>query len=107
MSSFGKKLFELRKKSNLSQVTVAEALDLSVATISRYEREQIIPTEEIIVKTSLYFNVSSDYLLGLSSYPKGDKELIKDYERIKEKASKYDELMAFMGNQNIFHKNNS
>ncbi|HPR97368.1 MAG TPA: helix-turn-helix transcriptional regulator [Thermotogota bacterium] len=96
MSSYGRKLYELRKIKNISQNDVADALGVSATTISRYEREQIVPTEDVIVKTAMFFNVSADYILGLSSYKKGDKSMIKDFERIKEKAAKYEELKKYL-----------
>lgn len=101
MSTYGKKICELRKKRKLTQSVVADALGISVTTISRYENETILPTEDVIVKTAQYFNVSSDYLLGLSSYPKEKKEFIIDYERNKEKAEKFDRIVDYFKNEKI------
>jgi len=97
MGSFSKRLKELRKENRISQKKLAVVLNVSPATISRYEQETISPTEENIVKTAMYFNVSADYLLGLSACPKVHSDVLKDYEKIKEKAEKFEEVLRVIG----------
>lgn len=79
----------------ISQNELANTLGISPTTVSRYENNEISPKEEIIVRTSLAFNISCDYLLGLSPSPNINKEIIKDYEEIKQKAEKYDKFILF------------
>jgi len=93
MGAFSKKLKELRKENRISQKELADVLTVSPATISRYEQETISPTEENIVKVAIYFNVSADYLLGLSANPKVHSDVLKDYEKIREKAEKFDQVL--------------
>jgi len=45
---------------------LANALSVSVSNISFYESGKSVPSAEIVFKLSQYFNVSADYLLGLS-----------------------------------------
>ena len=61
---FGKALRELRKKNNLSQKKLAEAIDVAPSTISMYEKGKRNPNEELLKTIATYFNVSTDYLLG-------------------------------------------
>jgi transcriptional regulator with XRE-family HTH domain len=96
MGSFSKKVKELRLNNHISQRKLAEILNISPATVSRYEKDKIAPTEDIIVKTALFFKVSTDYLLGLSSCPKVQSDVIKNYEDMKEKAEKFDSLIYFI-----------
>ena len=93
MSTFGKRLKELRKLNMMTQKVLADNLDVSSTTISRYENEEILPTEDIIVKTALFFQCSSDYLLGLSPCEKNSKDFIKEYERLKQKEQKLEHLL--------------
>ncbi|MBQ9643764.1 MAG: helix-turn-helix transcriptional regulator [Lachnospiraceae bacterium] len=57
------KLIELRKKNGWSQEEVAEKLDVSRQTISKWEGAQSIPDMNRILKLSEIFGVSTDYLL--------------------------------------------
>lgn len=65
----GTRLTELRKKAGLSQRELGEKLDVSHYTISAYEKERSEPGDQVKVKLSELFNVSSDYLLGLIDTP--------------------------------------
>jgi len=65
----GIRLTELRKKAGLSQRELGEKLDVSHYTISAYEKERSEPGDQIKVRLSELFNVSSDYLLGLIDSP--------------------------------------
>ncbi len=57
------KIIELRKKNNWSQEDLAEMLDVSRQSISKWESAQSIPDMARIVKLSQIFGVSTDYLL--------------------------------------------
>lgn len=62
----GERLQELRKDHNLSQKQLADKLNLSVHTISSYERNISEPNDEIKVRIAKLFNTTTDYLLGLT-----------------------------------------
>lgn len=65
---FGERLKQLRLERNESQATVAKAINCSQSMIARWEKSECEPTETSIVNTAKYFDVSADYLLGLSDY---------------------------------------
>lgn len=65
----GARLTELRKRAGFSQRELGEKLDVSHYTISAYEKERSEPGDQIKVRLSELFNVSSDYLLGLIDTP--------------------------------------
>lgn len=50
---------------NLSQVQLAEQLNVSKQTVSNWENNNILPSVEMLVKIALFFSVSTDYLLEL------------------------------------------
>ena len=64
MVDFGDRLKELRKRSNLSQEQLAQQLGITKGMISSYETSMRMPSYHILLKISLLFNVSTDYLLG-------------------------------------------
>lgn len=62
--SLGEKLLQLRKKAGLSQEDVAEKLNVSRQTVSKWETDQTVPE---LIKTKLLsqlYNVSYDYLIS-------------------------------------------
>lgn len=63
----GERLKALRTKNGLTQQELAEILNVSGMTISFYENEQRTPDSNFIFAAAKYFNVSSDYLLGLTN----------------------------------------
>lgn len=57
------KIYELRKKSNLSQEQLANELGVSRQAISKWESGQSVPDTDKLVAISEYFNVTLDYLV--------------------------------------------
>lgn len=60
---FSEKLITLRKGRDLTQEQLAEQLNVSRQSISKWESGQVIPEVEKIVALSKAFNVTLDYLL--------------------------------------------
>ena len=57
------KIIELRKKCGWSQEELAEKLDVSRQSVSKWESAQSVPDMNRILKLSEIFGVSTDYLL--------------------------------------------
>lgn len=57
------RLFELRKKANMSQEELAVKLDVSRQAVSKWEAGQANPDIENIMKLSKIYNVSTDFIL--------------------------------------------
>lgn len=61
---------DLREDRDLKQRELAEYLNCSQQVYSNYELGQRdIPTF-VLIKLSVFYNVSVDYLLGLTNHPK-------------------------------------
>lgn len=58
----------LREERNLKQEDIANLLHVEIAAISKYETGRVPLKEEYIKILSNFFNVSSDYLLGLTDF---------------------------------------
>lgn len=65
MKIFCERLKELRKESKLSTIDLGKILGVSNSTITRWENDNIIPSIEHLYNIAVFFNVSTDYLLGL------------------------------------------
>lgn len=57
----------LRTSYRISQKELAEKLYVSKQTLSNWENGNIMPSVEMLIKISVYFHVSTDFLLGLDS----------------------------------------
>jgi len=66
MINFGMKLKQLRTTKGLTQNDLAAVLEVNRATVSGYETGGVYPSVEILKKISEFFNVSADYLIGLT-----------------------------------------
>lgn len=62
----GERLSEIRKDHGNTQADLAERLGVSLFTIRAWEQEKSSPSHEMLVAICRLYNVSSDYLLGLS-----------------------------------------
>ena len=65
MNKFAERLKELRLENNLSIVGLAKEIGTSHANISRWEGKERLPNIEAVISIAKFFNVSTDYLLGL------------------------------------------
>lgn len=64
-----KRIRDLREDHDLTQKQVAKQLNCSQQVYSNYELGQRdIPTD-ILIKLSSFYNVSTDYILGISNNP--------------------------------------
>ena len=63
---FSEKLLTLRKAKDLTQEQLAEKLDVSRQSVSKWESGQAIPELDKIVALSAVFDVTTDYLLKSS-----------------------------------------
>ena len=60
------RLKQIRIERGLRLKDVAEHLEVTVRSISRYENGSREPSIEVIVKFCKLYDVSADYLLGLT-----------------------------------------
>ena len=63
------RLKELRKIHKVTQKQVATAIEMSERNYIDLENAKVEPKVSNLIKLCQYFNVSSDYLLGLSDEP--------------------------------------
>lgn len=62
---FGKYITELRRKNNLSQVALAEKLDLTQSQVCNIEKGVYFPSVDTLVKLSLLYDVTLDEMLDI------------------------------------------
>ena len=60
-----KRIKDLRKSKSLSQKHLADTLNVSQSTYSRYESGQLDVPSDVLISLSRFYDVSVDYILGL------------------------------------------
>jgi transcriptional regulator with XRE-family HTH domain len=65
----GDRLRSLREAQKLTQKDLADRLHISESQIFRYEKDEIEPRADVVVKIAEFFNVTADFLLGMSDEP--------------------------------------
>lgn len=65
----GERLIDLRKDIGLTQKELSEKLFINYRTYSGYERNETEASDDFKIKLAQFYNVSIDYLLGLSNHP--------------------------------------
>lgn len=85
MTTFGTRFKALRTEKKLTQDKIAEIFFLNKSSISRYESDKQLPEPASLQKFADYFDVSIDYLMGVSdtrtNAAKGNKKLSNKAER--------------------------
>ena len=80
IKGFGERIKRLRLRAGYTQLELAQKLNISNTTLSQYESELRVPSDEIKVKIAYLFDVSIDYLLGNSDFSIKNKNNISDAE---------------------------
>ena len=65
-----KRLRDLREDKDLKQVDLADLIGCSQATYSRYESGALGVPSDVLIKLAKYYNVSTDYILGITDNKK-------------------------------------
>jgi transcriptional regulator with XRE-family HTH domain len=70
MAKFPDRLWSLRTAACMTQQELADTINTSRRAVAYWESGKVQPTSESIVLLAVYFNVSADYLLGLTDQKK-------------------------------------
>lgn len=64
-TAFGTNLKSLRLSQKMTQKEIANMMNVNVVTICHWEKSQQEPCIEDIKKICRYFNVTTDFILGM------------------------------------------
>ena len=96
MTSIGERIYDLRNRNNMSQGNLADKLNVSRQTISKWENNMCLPEAEKLLQLSEIFSVSVDYILkgeaGTQSSPEPVYIYVKNPES--ENTAKYNEKIV-------------
>lgn len=81
MYDFGSLLKELREEKGLTQARLAEKIKRTKTVISKYENNTQSPTLETLIDLAVIFNVSLDYLAGISEKSAVSLEGLSDKQK--------------------------
>lgn len=74
--TFGQRLKKLRLSKNITQIQLAQIIEKSRTSIAGYETDDRMPDIKTLKDIASFFEVSTDYLLGITN------DLIKENENI-------------------------
>lgn len=98
--TFAERLKMLRQEKEVTQSKLGILIGVSARMISFYERGKHIPRDaESLIKLSKYFDVSLDYLLGMSNVRNYDIMInsFKSYNALSDKGKQSaDEFIQFL-----------
>ena len=63
---FSERLKEVRKANRLTQIDMANKLNVTKQSVANWENNNVMPSIDMLIKISNTFNVSSDFLLGIN-----------------------------------------
>lgn len=69
MVSLTKRLRDLREDHDLSQADIATQLKVAKQRYGEWERGEHRPSIDVIIALANFYNVSADYILGISDDP--------------------------------------
>lgn len=92
MEQLGGRIRKLRESRNMTQTELSEILGMKTyTTVSKWEKNENFPKGKDLKKLAEIFNVTSDYLLGLSdtelgkiTTPKNHPEILTIYNQLEE-----------------------
>lgn len=67
--SFSDRIIQLKNERKLLQKDIASSVGVSLRAYQYYEKGQKEPTLSVLLRLADYFDVSLDYLVGLSDTP--------------------------------------
>jgi transcriptional regulator with XRE-family HTH domain len=79
---FGNKLKQLRINKGLTQEELGKKFNLGKSSISMYESGKNFPDLDMVKDFAEYFEVSTDYLIGVESLNKSDMYEIEQLRQI-------------------------
>jgi transcriptional regulator with XRE-family HTH domain len=68
MATIGDRIKQLRLENNLTQEEFGKIFGIVKSTVSMYESNKSTPDDELKKKIAEYFNVSLDWLMGVSFF---------------------------------------
>ena len=89
---------ELRKNKNLTQTDLAKIFCTTQRTISNWETGRNEPPYEMLIKYAQFFNVTTDYILGLTREENTQEKIAKNvninYGNIEKITMKWGKIMS-------------
>ena len=99
MTTFGERLKKARKRKGLSQMDVFDAVGISNKSLSRYENGDTAPNPDTLKRLIRLYDVSSEYILGLTSDMGHSADNAKEDENLigmSDNRSSAEKLIAFI-----------
>ena len=104
MSVIGKRIRELRESLKMTRNQLAEKVGISTSMLYYYEKEQKVPSAEVLARICEVLDISADYLLGLIDEPKSLSFIRVELTKPKNKKELIDEIGRVLKESDIAEK---
>lgn len=78
----GRRIKELRGNCGITQEELGKIIGVSTSMVGMYETEARNPSYEVLLRISEHFNVSTDYILGKTSFKYSEDEEIRNIDML-------------------------
>lgn len=92
----GERIRRLRESRGIEQMALGRALNASQQTISKIENGQTQIAPDMLIRVATYFDVTTDYLLGLTDV----KRSAEGQQRMNEELDRYYDMILRYKNLN-------
>lgn len=91
---FAENFKKLRKEKHITQQIIADYLGITRQAIAAYEKGKREPNLKMVVKIAEFFEVSVDYLLGVSQLRLANAQIVSDNIKMIQGHRTYEELVV-------------
>ena len=85
-------LYKLMEDKKIKKNPLCKKLDINTNSFVNWENRGTLPSAEVIIKLANYFEVSSDYLLGLDTELNRKTQISEDKQRLLEMYDKLSDM---------------
>ena len=96
----GERLSDIRTDHGDTQADLAARLNVSLAAVRSWEQEKSSPSHEMLVSICRLYNVSSDFLLGLTRIERLEEFSREELAQIRE----FEEFLMWKKQHSVKHK---
>lgn len=90
MSEFSKRLKFLREANDVPLSKLAEGINTTKASLSRYENNKVEPSLDVAVEIAKYFNVTLDWMVGNGELNDVENHKMRKYDPVVNECIKND-----------------
>lgn len=102
MATIGERIRDLRKANDLTQTEFGKLFGIGKTTVSSWETGNSCPSDDIKLAISQYFNISTDYLLGLKDSTHISSSQFSGFVFSFEQSKEFESIVSKLSEKSIY-----